>query len=92
MNYRNKKLLDLPRDPDAVPFCLWCGAANYGQIVAAHSEQLRDGFGKGIKAHDYRIAYLCDECHRNQDKEMWEAAHRATIGFLFQSGFLKVET
>ena len=63
-------------------------------MVAAHSNQLRDGKGKGIKAHDYRIAALCFTCHSDLDQgsrmskqervEMWEEAHRKTIGLLFE--------
>jgi hypothetical protein len=69
-----------------------------GTVVAAHSNQLRDGKGKGIKAHDYRIAALCFHCHYDLDQgnvltkservEMWEDAHRKTIGWLFESGLL----
>jgi hypothetical protein len=69
-----------------------------GTVVAAHSNQLRDGKGKGIKAHDYRIASLCFKCHSELDQgknlskterlELWEEAHRKTIALLFESGFL----
>jgi hypothetical protein len=62
--------------------------------VAAHSNQLRDGKGRSIKAHDYRIASLCYRCHSELDQgakmskqerlEMWEEAHRKTIGLLFE--------
>ena len=67
-------------------------------MVAAHSNQLRDGKGKGIKAHDYRIAALCFTCHSDLDQgsrmskqervEMWEEAHRKTIGLLFERGLI----
>ena len=90
MNYRNKKLLDYAKH---VPKCTFCGKANDGSIVAAHSNQLRDGKGKGIKAHDYRIAYLCFDCHRLTDESrltkkekalIWEEAHRASIPYFFE--------
>lgn len=68
--------------------------------MAAHSNQLRDGKGRGIKANDYRIAALCYRCHMELDQgkdlskldrvEMWEEAHRKTIGLLFDNGNLKV--
>ena len=68
--------------------------------MAAHSNQLRDGKGKGIKASDYRIASLCFKCHYELDQgknlskqerlEMWEEAHRKTIGLLFDNGHLQV--
>jgi hypothetical protein len=69
--------------------------------VAAHSNQLRDGKGRGIKAHDYRIAALCFGCHSELDQgqklsksqrvEMWEEAHRKTVGWLFEQSHLEVK-
>ena len=91
--YRNKSLLEIAR---SFP-CTHCGAID-GTVVAAHSNQLRDGKGRGIKAHDYRIASLCHKCHYEIDQgkklskeekiEFWEAAHRKTIACLFEQGFL----
>ena len=91
--YRNKKLLEIVRN---FP-CQHCGTID-GTVVAAHSNQLRDGKGRGIKASDYRIASLCFKCHSELDQgknlskeqrvEMWEEAHRKTIALLFESGFL----
>lgn len=76
-----------------------CGKYNDGTIVAAHSNQLRDGKGRGIKAHDYRIAHLCHTCHESIDsgnklskeerRDLWEEAHRRTIGWLFETGRVK---
>lgn len=96
MMYRNQKLLEIVREFE----CVLCGAED-GTVVAAHSNQLRDGKGKGIKAHDYRIAALCYRCHmaidqghrmNKQEKEaMWEEAHRKTIGYLFERGKLWVQ-
>lgn len=93
--YRNKKLLELVRKSP----CQNCGTQN-GTVVAAHSNQSRDGKGMGIKAHDYRIAALCHACHADLDQgiklsrqerlELWEAAHRATVGWLFENGYLTV--
>ena len=95
MNYRNQKLLEAVREAP----CMHCGAQD-GTVVAAHSNQLRDGKGKAIKAHDYRIAALCFKCHHELDQgnklskqervEMWEDAHRATIGWLFEHDFIGV--
>ena len=69
-------------------------------MVAAHSNQQRDGKGMGIKSHDYRIAALCFTCHANIDqgqrlnkeerKAVWDEAHRRTIGWLFDRGHLIV--
>lgn len=87
--YRNKKLTDAAR---LLP-CQHCGTSD-GTVVAAHSNQLRDGKGRGIKAHDYRIASLCYKCHADLDQgakmskqervDMWEDAHRKTIGLFFE--------
>lgn len=82
-----------------MPFCMYCGAANHGNVVAAHSNQSRDGKGMSIKAHDFRVAYLCDRCHSGLDQgssmsrqeriEMWERAHRSTMEWLFTSGMME---
>lgn len=95
--YRNKQLLNLAKQ---AAYCTMCGKPNDGTIVSAHSNQLRDGKGKSIKAHDYRIAFLCYECHyeidqgnkmsKQEKRERWEEAHRATIGFLFENNLIKV--
>ena len=80
--------------------CQHCGTQD-GTVVAAHSNQLRDGKGRGLKAHDYRIASLCYKCHAELDQgtrmskaeriEMFEAAHRSTIGAMFELGILVVK-
>lgn len=92
--YRSDKLLKSVRDCP----CQSCGAMD-GTIVAAHSNQMRDGKGRGLKADDYRIAALCHKCHteldqgKNMSREerlnMWEDAHRATIGWLFENEKIK---
>ena len=94
--YRNKKLLEMVRQSP----CQTCGTED-GTVVAAHSNQLRDGKGRGLKAHDYRIAALCFRCHSELDQgtkmskaervESWEEAHRRTIGWLFENGNLDVK-
>ena len=91
--YRNKQLLKLI---SSFP-CQSCGIED-GTVVAAHSNQLRDGKGRGIKAHDYRVASLCYRCHSELDQgtkmskservEFWEEAHRRTIAQLFERGLL----
>jgi len=91
--YRNKKLLEAAR---LLP-CQHCGTSD-GTVVAAHSNQLRDGKGRGIKADDYRIASLCHRCHMELDQgakmdkaqriEMWEEAHRKTLGQFFERGII----
>lgn len=94
--YRNKKLLEVVRQSP----CQHCGVEN-GTVVAAHSNQLRDGKGRGLRAHDYRIAALCFKCHSDLDqgssmtkderREMWEEAHRKTIGWLFENDLLTLK-
>ena len=96
MNYRNQKLLEAVREAP----CQLCGAED-GTVVAAHSNQLRDGKGRSIKAHDYRIAALCYSCHAQLDQgskmskedrvDIWEMAHRKTIGWLFDNDHLGVK-
>lgn len=94
--FRNARLLAALRD---FP-CAHCGAQD-GTVVAAHSNQLRDGKGRGMKAADYRVAALCHACHHEIDQgarlsrserlEMWESAHRVTVGWLFESGKVTVK-
>jgi len=94
MNYRNKKLLEIVRESP----CQCCGRQD-GTVVAAHSNQQRDGKGTAIKAHDYRIAALCHRCHfeldagnrlsKQERQDMWEEAHRKTIGWLFENNHLQ---
>ena len=54
---------------------------------------------KNVKSHDFRISYLCYQCHykvdqanisREEKREIWESGHRASIGWLFNSGRLKI--
>jgi len=91
--YRNRLLLNACRE---LP-CQHCGISD-GTVVAAHSNQLRDGKGRGLKAHDYRVASLCYKCHMELDQgkdlskqertELWEEAHRKTIGQLFERNLI----
>jgi hypothetical protein len=93
--YRNKHLLEVVRESP----CQLCEAKD-GTVVAAHSNQLRDGKGRSIKAHDYRVAALCHICHHQMDQgflwdrkerqEKWEQAHRDTIGWLFENDHIKI--
>lgn len=97
MTYRNSKLLRLAAK---APECFMCRQPNDGTVVMAHSNQQRDGKGTGHKAADYRVAALCSMCHalidsgtaltRAERVEKWEEAHRATMGWLFEAGWLEV--
>jgi hypothetical protein len=96
MMYRNKRILEIVRQSP----CQHCGRSD-GTVVAAHSNQLRDGKGRGLKSHDYRIAALCHGCHyqldqgsqmaKDQRVQFFEDAHRNTIGWLFEQGHLEVK-
>jgi hypothetical protein len=97
-NYRNPKLLAFAKD---APHCMCCSTPNMGQVVGAHSNKLRHGKGKGIKAHDL-VAYLCQLCHdtydgriasslTRDDKDlMFLDAYYASMLWLFQSGRLRI--
>lgn len=96
MTYRNPALLRLAA---LAPHCMACGAHNEGQVVSAHSNQLRDGKGTGHKASDAAIAFVCWTCHGRIDQgnesreirtELWEIAHRATMRWLIETGHLMV--
>jgi len=95
LNYRSPKILKAARDSLS---CHLCDKNNDGTVVAAHSNRIADGKGMGIKAHDYRVAFLCHDCHQKIDAGKlsrenkifyWELAHRKTIGWLFESGVIK---
>ena len=96
MNYRNDKLLRALRE---LP-CQNCGIEN-GTVVAAHSNQLRHGKGRGIKCHDYFVAAMCFKCHAEIDQgsklnkservEIWQSAWEKTIAQLFERGILNVK-
>ena len=96
MNYRNKKLLEIVREAP----CMMCSIQD-GTVVAAHSNQLRDGKGTGIKSQDFRIAALCHQCHYMIDNDKmldkhdriaaWEEAHRKTIGWLFTNDHIQIK-
>lgn len=61
--YRNPALLALAKGQEClvrVPKYCWGGIES---TVAAHSNQIRDGKGKGIKAHDWATAHACGGCH-----------------------------
>lgn len=93
--YRNPKLLEAVRQLA----CQLCDTDD-GTVVAAHSNQLTHGKGKGIKAHDWRIAALCFRCHfeidqgsslsKDERRDRWQTAHEKTLGLLFEHGIIDV--
>lgn len=74
-----------------------CGISGRTQVT--HSNQQRDGKGMGIKVYPWRVAALCAECHQEIDhgnalskaerRELWDEAHRKTIGQLFELGLIR---
>jgi hypothetical protein len=94
--YRNKRLLELCRE---LP-CQSCGRSD-GSVCAAHSNQLRDGKGTGVKASDAMVASLCSKCHyeidngkelsKEERREIWELAHRLTIRYMIENDMLVVK-
>ena len=95
MTFRSRPLLDACRQLE----CAHCGIDD-GTVVAAHSNSLADGKGKGIKSSDSAVASLCFTCHQMLDqgkdlskeerREMWLAAHVRTLRQLIERGILKV--
>lgn len=63
MTFRNKKLLDIARGQA----CVMCGNQD-DTVVAAHSNLLEHGKGRGLKAHDGMHAWLCYGCHAEYDQ------------------------
>jgi len=96
VNYRNPKLLKLA---DGAP-CMICGIID-STVVACHSNQLRDGKGTGIKAHDHKVAFICNTHHymidngkdlsKEERVELWEQAYRKTITWLFENNHMEVK-
>lgn len=82
---RSKKLLKMVANLD----CQACGS---GHMVQAAHTNWGSGKGRGIKADDNQVAALCQKCHYEVDqgknlskeerKNMWESAHKATISAL----------
>jgi hypothetical protein len=83
---RSKKLLEACRQ---IP-CQHCGNAEFGKVVAAHSNWSVHGKGGHIKADDNRVAALCDQCHvpvldqgstlsQEERQTMWWWAHVKTV-------------
>jgi hypothetical protein len=76
--------------------CQRCG--RHG-VQVAHSNQLLDGKGRGLRAYPWRVAALCPPCHieidsgprmsKQERREAWDEAHRATIGELFARGLVR---
>lgn len=76
--------------------CQRCAAHG---VQVSHSNQSRDGKGMSLKAYPWRVAALCPACHtdidsgkhldKQQRRDAWDEAHRATIGALFSQGLIR---
>ena len=69
---------------------------DHDTVVAAHSDSSRHGKGRGIKAHDCFIAFLCFNCHahvstlkREKREELFSAAMRSTRNWLWAMQMIK---
>lgn len=64
-----------------------CCRNDVATVVPAHSNQIRHGKGKGIKAHDVYTVPACRDCHAELDQgmrftreekfSMWDSAYAA---------------
>lgn len=61
--YRNPALLALAEGEKCLLRVPKYCQGGTDSTVACHSNRLRDGKGKGIKAHDWAIAFGCSGCH-----------------------------
>mgnify|MGYP001590672987 CR=1 FL=1 len=95
---RSKKLTDAAKGEA----CTGCGV-NDNTIVAAHSDCGHDGKGKGIKAEDIYIAFLCGKCHiaygdptkldalfQRFTQSDFDRAMKRTWKRLFEKGVIKI--
>lgn len=99
MTYRNRRLLDLARG-------MLCQMQVYGvcngredTTVAAHSNMLMHGKGRGHKASDWAHCWACSACHTWYDQGPAPRAEKElaflhgalrTYGALLESGKLEV--
>lgn len=103
MNYRNPKLTALARGAPCMVNVPGVCNRDPATTVWAHSNQLRHGKGKGIKAHDIFGALACSSCHDFIDGRSragyrgavepvtyWQIAHERTILYLFERGLVGV--
>ena len=100
MSHRDRKLLDLAHEVEVCQFML-PGVCNIGSpdgCEPAHSNNLSDGKGMGIKAHDYRHVASCHACHveydsgtkftREEKREFFDNGWASTISLYFVNGWI----
>lgn len=61
--YRNRKLLDAARGQNCLLQIDGVCNGNPETTVAAHSNLLRHGKGRGVKAEDCYTVWACSSCH-----------------------------
>jgi len=68
-NYRNRALLNKAHEVNQCQFMLpgVCERYSPGGCEPAHSNNIRDGKGTGIKSHDYMHVAACRTCHLEYD-------------------------
>lgn len=97
MNYRNPQITKSAQG-------MICTMQVYGvcnhdssTTVWAHSNQIRHGKGKGIKAHDIFGAFACSACHawydagsasREDKQNIFQLAHEKSLLILLRSGVI----
>lgn len=73
MTFESKKLRNAAKGQS----CVRCGSRE--GVVGCHytgARRLAYGGGFGIKVHDFLIAHLCAQCHREIDQLSRNKAHR----------------
>lgn len=85
--HRNPKLLAMARGKPCLIQMPWCDGGGE-TTVAAHSNQMKHGKGKGRKADDEYTVWACYSCHawldqgkgsRQEKDEAFELAHASQI-------------
>jgi hypothetical protein len=95
--WRSRKYLDAVRELSCQVGSPACDNRP-GTIEPAHSDQMEDGKGKGIKAHDLMVAAACHSCHlwlggsAPREERFWymDRGIRRTIRAMADRGILKV--
>lgn len=94
-NYRNRQLLDLAHEVNACQFRLpgVCERYSPGGCEPAHSNNIADGKGMGIKAHDFKHVASCHSCHvaydggqmftKEEKRRFFERGWADTIAYYF---------
>lgn len=106
MNYRNRKLLDLPHKGTDCKFLIAGVCIGYQPdgCVPAHSNEQAHGKGMRIKADDHRHVQSCNACHdeydgrtnklklsRLQKKDLFAKGWERTIDYYFTQELVGVK-